>query len=46
MNPGGHKSGSGTPYSVSEFVGLETDADERSRVWNAEASCFEGVGSY
>ena len=25
MNPGGHKSGSGTPYSVSEFVGLETD---------------------
>ena len=25
MNPGGRKSGTGTPYSVSEAISLETD---------------------
>jgi hypothetical protein len=43
MNPGGRKSGSATPFSVSDAIGMETDklmelaAGDNFRKWNQGA---------
>ena len=43
MNPGGRRSGSETPFSVSEMIGMDTDrlllaaASEGFGIWKPEA---------